>query len=35
MRFADPSRPTICAPSSRPVRRSASIFTVIGWASGK
>lgn len=33
-RFPAPSRPTICTPSSRPVRRSASIFTVIGAAPG-
>lgn len=33
-RFAAPSRPTICTPSSRPVRYSASIFTVIDRAPG-
>ncbi len=30
MRFAAPSRPTICAPSSRPVPRSVTSFTRIG-----
>src|SRR4029453_13782479 len=34
MRLAEPSRPTIWAPSSRPERRSASTLIVIGSASG-
>ena len=35
IRFADPSRPTIWAPSSRPVRCSASTLTVIISAPGQ
>ena len=35
IRLAAPSRPTICAPSSLPLRFSASSFTRIGWAPGK
>ena len=34
MRFAAPSAPTICAPTMRPSRRSATTFTLIGAASG-
>jgi hypothetical protein len=35
IRFADPSPPTICTPSRRPVRRSAIILTVICRVPGK
>src|SRR4029453_13527116 len=35
MRLAEPSRPTIWAPSSRPERRSASTLIVIGSAPGE
>src|SRR5580700_9389269 len=35
IRLADPSLPTICTPSRRPVQRSAVILTVIRWVPGK
>lgn len=35
MRLAAPSLPTICAPSTFPLLRSASSLTVIGAAPGK